>query len=81
MKACLSLCFKSLSLLYPCINLAKPGIFEEIYVWGVMLRKSMKCWNCYIKTGGWLSTLSQNKLEIGDTKLQRNFKNSPYVSG
>lgn len=41
----------------------------------------MKCWNCYIKTGGWLSTLSQNNLEIGDTKLQRKFKNSPYVSG
>jgi len=40
-----------------------------------MLRKSVKCWNCPIKTGGWLSTLSQNKLKIGDTKLWRKFKN------
>lgn len=41
----------------------------------------MKHWNCYVKTDGWLSSLSQNKLETGDTKVESKFKNSLYVSG
>lgn len=39
-----------------------------------MLRTSMKHLNYHIKTDGWLSTLSQNKFEIGDTKLQSKCK-------
>lgn len=47
---------------------------------GLMRRMHMECWNCHIKTGNWLSTLLQNKLEIRDTKLQRKTENFQYVS-